>query len=325
MVKAKCWLLGVLIAGLVTGCDQSGSELSVSHNTATPPAFVMQQGNDFVVEHGAIQLGLKPLIGGRVASLKYNGHELMKTQDPARNVLWGGVFWSSPQSDWGWPPIEAHDSKPYKVTVDADSLLFTSQTDPRTGFKISKRFSVIPGSEALRFHYRIYNHSQETRSIAPWEITRLKPGGITLYPKGEEGYQSGIFYLLPVVERDGIVWQKYNMQNLQKDHHKLMADGSEGWLAYVNEGYLIIKQFEDVPVAKTAPGEGEIELFVGAERSSMELQQQGPLTSLKAGEYLEWDVVWHVHKVPEGIPLKEGSEALVSYIRDQVAKTALKP
>lgn len=320
MVKAKCWLLGVVIAGLVAGCDNSDTHLSVARAAETPPPFVLQQGDEFFVEHGAIRLGLKPLIGGRVASLKYAGHELMKTQDPGKKVLWGGVFWTSPQSVWSWPPIEAHDSKAYRVSIESDALVFTSRPDAKTGFKIAKRFSVIPGSESLRFQYRIYNHSQETKQVAPWEITRFKAGGLTLYPKGEDGYESGIFYLLPVKELNGIVWQRYDMENLPKDHHKLMSDGSEGWLAYVNEGYLVVKQFEDIPAARTAPGEGEIELFANAERTSMELQQQGPLTTLKAGEYLEWQVIWHVQKVPQGLSVEEGSQELVDYIRDLVAR-----
>jgi len=321
MVRAQRWAFGILLAGLLAGCDNSAPALSVSHKTENPPAFVARQGDQFSIENGNILMTLKPRTGGRISSLKYNGLELLQTLDVHNKGMWGSVLWSSPQNDWGWPPLKAHDIEPYAVTIDDDALVMTSDVDYLLGFQLIKSFNVLPGREAIRMLYTIVNRSDEDKVVAPWEVTRFKTGGLTLFPKGETGFESGIFYMLPVDVRDGVVWHAYDVEKLQQDHHKLMTDGQEGWLAYVNDGILIIKQFKDVPADEIAPGEGEIELFANAERTCMELQQQGSITTLKPGEKLEWEVLWHVSALPEHIKAEVGSKELVEHIRALVAET----
>lgn len=315
MLKAKQLALWVFMACFASACDHSKESLSVEVNTQTPPSFIEQQGDQFKIVADDIVMSLKPMIGGRIASLKLGDVELLQTYDPHHNFLWGSVLWSSPQNEWIWPPVEVLDSKPYQVTVEDDALLLSSAIDEKTGYQFLKRHSLVTGASAIRLTYSIVNHSADIKQVAPWEVTRFPIGGTTLFPKGERDFDSGIFYALPVETLNNIVWHKYDEKRLQNDHHKLMTDGKEGWLAYVINGYLVVKQFDDVPDNLIAKNEGEIELFANAEKTCMELEHQGPLTELHPGEELTWEVIWHVKKLPESLSTEVGSEALVEYIR----------
>ncbi len=311
--KLVVW--GALVC-VMTACEKTEESIPVTVN-APMPAFIKQEGELFVLRHDKIRLELSPRMGGRVSSLKYDQHELLVTreQNPLKYHLWGSVLWSSPQSDWSWPPVEVLDHKPYDVTIEADRLVMTSAIDPKTGYQFVKSFTRVPGAEAVRLGYRIYNRNTEARDVAAWELTRVPPSGMTFFPGGERGVESGIFYPLKLKIEKGIVWFACIHKYLQQDHHKLMTDGNEGWLAHVDREHILVKQFPDVPAEKIAKNEGEIELFVNAERSYLELQQQGPLTRLEPGDYLEWDVVWHVTRLPEGLAVESGSEKLVSFAR----------
>lgn len=304
---------------LTAACDMSKEPLVVTMN-APMPEFATRQGDLFYITHGDIKLTLKPMIGGRISSLTYQSQEILLTQEHSNNTLWGSVLWSSPQKDWNWPPVEVLDSKPYSVRVEQNELVFTSDVDKKTGYQFVKSYGVVPDIEALRIVYRIINRSDEVKEVAPWEVTRVPPSGITFFPKGEGGFDSGIFYPLAVETIDDIVWFKYDAKKMQEDHHKLLCDGREGWLAYTNRGYLFVKQFEDVPRELIAPTEGEIELFANAEKTYMELEQQGKISRLQPDEYLDWEVIWHVKKLPEEISAEVGSTALVQMVRNLVSQ-----
>lgn len=319
MLKVCKLFLFITVFCFIAACDRAGSGLSFKLDENCPD-FIVQQGDDFIIKHGKLRMQLKPMIGGRVASLKYGEQEILLASDQSDSLLWGSVLWSSPQEDWDWPPVETLDSKPYKVSVGEDQLVFTSEIDSKTGYQFVKTYSVIPDSEALRLGYRIYNHNNEPKSVAPWEVTRVPPMGTTIFPKGFTGFDASIFYPLPIEIVDGIVWFPYDRKKLEDDHHKLMTDSQEGWLAYTHRGYLFVKQFADVPVNLIAPGEGEIELYTNThmDKGYLELEQQGEITILQPGEYLEWEVIWHLKKLPADISADIGNPDLVAYIRKLV-------
>lgn len=317
MLRAcKFFLLSITIS-FIAACDRAGSGMSFTLDE-TCPDFIRQEGDIFIIKHGKLRMQLTPMIGGRVASLKYGAHEVLLTAEQSSTLLWGSVLWSSPQDDWGWPPIETLDSKPYQVSVGDNELVFTSEIDQKTGYQFVKSYSVVPDTEALRLSYRIYNHNDVAKSVAPWEVTRVPPAGITLFPKGFTDFDASIFYPLVTETVNNIVWFPYDREQLEDDHHKLMTDGQEGWLAYTHRGYLLVKQFADVPVELIAQGEGEIELYTNThtDQGYLEIEQQGGITVLQPGEFLEWEVIWHVKKLPANIPAEVGNADLVAYIRE---------
>lgn len=316
MLKCFTHLLCASLVFLTVGCDKISR--TPTEMLASCPDQIQQNGDKFLIKHGQISMLLLPAIGGRIASVKYGEHEFLITPELSNSLLWGSVLWSSPQNDWGWPPVDVLDSNPYEVSAKDKELVFTSNIDPKTGYQFVKAYSVVEGAEALRINYRIYNRSTKEKTVAPWEITRLPTAGTIFFPKGFSEFDSSIFYPMVTDTVEGVVWFTYDRKTLKDDHHKLMTDGEEGWLAYTHEGYLLIKQFDNVPVHSIAPNEGEIELFANAEKTYMEIEQQGAMVDLQPGEHLDWQVIWHIKKLPALMNTQHGSAELVQLVRKLV-------
>lgn len=303
-------LLLALTCALVA-CD--GRHNSIGSNSL--PAFVSQKGNVYSITQGQTRLDISASIAGRISSLKVDGTEMLLTADKTNNLIWGSVFWSSPQSEWSWPPIEILDSKPYSLSIANDRILFTSKIDPITGYQFVKSYGINTEKKCISIIYSIYNHSTVEKNVAGWEVTRFGPKGMAFFPQGNTESTSGIFYPLAVEHLGDITWANYDVAKLTQNHHKLMTDGKEGWIAYVNAGKLLVKEFADVPVELIVSGEGEIELFANVEKTFWEIDQQGVMTKLAPGERLEWEVLWHTRTLPASVPANLGSEDLVSYVR----------
>jgi len=287
-----------------------------THGSNQLPAFVSQKGNVYTITQGQTRLEISASVAGRIGSLKIDGTEMLLTADKTNNLIWGSVFWSSPQSEWSWPPIEALDSAPYNVSLAEERIVFTSKIDPVTGYQFVKSYGVNNEKKCVSIIYSIHNHSKVEKNVAGWEVTRFGPKGMAFFPQGNTESTSGIFYPLAVEHVGDITWANYNVAHLTQNHHKLMTDGKEGWIAYTNAGKLLVKEFADVPVELIVSGEGEIELFANVEKTFWEIDQQGVMTKLAPGEHLDCEVLWHTRTLPANVPAQVGSNELVTYVRD---------
>lgn len=311
-MKLSCQLIVLLaLSCILWGCDSRKSTI----NSNDLPSFVAKKGSTYTITQGQARLEISANIAGRISSLKIDGEEMLLTADKAGNAIWGSVFWSSPQSEWSWPPIEVLDSAPYQVNVVDNRVVFTSKTDPVTGYQFVKSYGVNPDKNCISIIYSIYNHSSVEKNVAGWEVTRFRPTGMAFFPQGNTESSSGIFYPLAVEHIGDMTWANYRAESLLQNHHKLMTDGKEGWIAYTNAGRILIKEFADVPVELIVAGEGEIELFANVEKTFWEIDQQGVMTKLAPGEHLDWEVRWHARTLPAEVPAGLGSEQLVAYVR----------
>lgn len=300
-------LLSLCVA--FVGCGKDNQDLSEL------PAFCKQEKGKLYLKQGSLRMEIMPDVAGRVSSLKYDGHEiLVPIVDFDKNTDWGTVLWSSPQAEWQWPPIDVLDSKPYKLSVKGDRVTLTSEIDPRTGYQFSKTY-MPAGEDRVAVTYRIFNHSKHEKSVAPLEVTRLPSSGTLFYPRGDTDPISGIFYPLDVQTIDELTWFDYDRKKIRTDHHKIMQDGKEGWVAYIDKGYLLMKEFVDNPPSAIAEGEREIEIFAHVEHVFIEMKQQGAAVNLNTGEHLEWTVIWHVKKLPEDLARNPEPHAIANYAR----------
>jgi hypothetical protein len=312
-MKLSCQLaILVFLSCFLLACD--GTRKSTATSTQYPD-FVTQKGNTYTITQGSTQLEIVANVAGRISSLKIDGEEILLVASKTNNSIWGNVFWSSPQSEWGWPPIDVLDSAPYEVSVADDRIIFTSKIDPRTGYKFIKSYGLNVERKCISIIYSIYNHSAVEKNVAAWEVTRFNPKGMAFFPQGNTESNSGIFYPLAVEHIGDFTWAKYEPEYLLQNHHKLMTDGKEGWVAYTTAGKLLVKEFADVPVELIVSGEGEIDLFANFEKTFWEIAQQGVMTTLAPGEHLDWEVRWHTRTLPANVPETLGSEELVNYVR----------
>jgi hypothetical protein len=89
-------------------------------------------------------------------------------------------------------------------------------------------------------------------------------------------------------------------------------------MAQINKGMIMIKKWNDVPLEKNAPGEGEIEIYANPDRSYIEIEPQGPYTELAPGASTSMEIKWYLRPLPEGIKAEAGNAALMEFVRRKV-------
>ena len=225
--------------------------------------------------------------GGKILSFKYKDAEILN--QGRRPNSFGSTFWTSPQAQWNWPPVAEYDTKPFAAELKDNALFLTGEKSERFGYRIRKKIHVCPHDGAMVLTYTIVNESAETRQVAPWEISRVANGGV-LYFQADKVEPANNMAGLPFTFKDGIAW--YEMDEAQ-ENRKINADG-EGWLAFNNGEVIFIKKFQNLKEGEAAPAEAEIQVYANPGKTFVEVEEQGPYTTLQPGESVDWMVRWYL-------------------------------
>ena len=241
----------------------------------------------FTLTNSRVSMVVNASKGGKILSLKYQDKEVLSQSRWPESF--GSTFWTSPQKEWNWPPVPEFDKMAYTVEQQSDTrLVIKSQVSERLKYRIGKDFSVDKKSGAFVVTYSIINESGETRRVAPWEITRVPNAGLIFFDAPLEGITPA--GLMDFKAQNGAVWYQADEAN---QNRKINADG-KGWLAYCNDGLLLVKKFQDLKPSEPAPDEAEIQVYVNRGKTYIELESQGAYTTLAPGEQLSWTVKWYL-------------------------------
>jgi hypothetical protein len=260
-----------------------------------------------------VRLEIDAATGARVSGLRFAGRDLLSGPD-ADAGNYGSTFWPAPQSAWGWPPLAEIDHAPYRAEVEPEAIVVRGATSPALHVAVDKRFAADAGRNAVTFDFSIHNRGDAPTRLAPWQITRVPPGGLSLFPTGGGAFPPSN---LAVREALGVTWYAYDAAAVT-DHQKLFADGREGWLAHVDGDALLVKTFAIVPRDAQAPGEAQIEIYATPAHTYVEVEVQGACETIAAGAALAWRVVWLVRRLPPDVARAVGSAPLVDFIRGVV-------
>ena len=270
----------------------------------------LAQDNDgkYTLQNGDRTMVIDAAKGGKILSLKYGEREVIS------QLRWpeafGSTFWTSPQKEWNWPPVPEYDKRPYTVEQKDGVLTLTSEVSERMKYRIRKAFVVDERDGAFVITYTIINESDEVRRVAPWEITRVQnEGGLIFFEAPVEGITPA--GLMDFKDAFGAAWYQTDETN---GNRKVNADG-KGWLAYYNNGLLLVKQFDDLDASQPAPDEAEIQVYVNRGKAHIELESQGAYTTLQPKESVNWTVRWYLQ--PSDLPV-EPSEKLLKLARKQI-------
>ena len=253
---------------------------------------------------GDVVMTIAPRQGGKILSLKYKDQEVISQSKFPESF--GSTFWTSPQKEWNWPPVPEFDKASYTIEEKDGHLILTSPVSAKLGFRIRKDFSTDEKDGAFVVTYSIINESGEERKVAPWEITRvINDGGLIFFKAPAESiWPAG---LMNFKNAFGAAWYTPDEAN---ENRKVNADGN-GWLAYANNGLLLVKKFNDLKAGDPAPDEAEIQVYVNRGKSYIELESQGAYTTLQPNQKVDWTVRWYLRPIQETTP----SKALLKMIK----------
>lgn len=263
----------------------------------------------YTISTGDVTLTVDASNGGKVVSYKYQDKEVLsQTRFPNS---FGSTFWTSPQSEWNWPPVAEYDTKPFNAEVKNGVITLTGEKSERFGYRVRKQFKADAKDNSIVITYTIVNESGETRKVAPWEISRVPNGGVVFF-EASEAVPANRMKGLPFVYEQGAAW--YFLDE-DKANCKVNADGT-GWLAFCDNGLMFVKKFQDLKPSEPAPAEAEIQIYVNTGKSFVEIEEQGAYTTLSPGEETDWTVRWYL--VPQELPA-EPSKALLKLAK-KIAK-----
>jgi len=252
--------------------------------------------------------------GGRIISFTHNGKEILTQKNEHEN--YGSTLWTDPQSNWNWPPYEALDQLNYEGGMMGDSLCLTSRKDEKSGFQIKKIVKADSLCDCFHITYIIRNGSGESKSVGPWEVTRMPAKGISFFMRGEAA-RLPESTLDGVIEKEGVVWFSLNDAPL-KGGQKLFSTARGGWLAHIYQGLLFVKQFEDISPRQLAPQQGEIEIYANEDKAYIELENHGIYRLLQPGESLHYSVTWHLLKLPDDVRAETGNSRLIEMVQKTI-------
>ncbi len=288
---------------LISSCTYQGPLSSVS----------LLDNGCYSINYDHLSFIIDPSLGARVLSAKIDDREiLLQERDSLLN--WGSTFWPAPQSLWNWPPPRAIHFGAYNARIEDNTLVLKSETDPKLGISAEKRFSVHEKKNFLEIIYKVFNNTDSTTQIGPWEVTCIPARSAkVLFPMDETHVQAN--NTLEFENRDGIGWFEYNPANL-KPSQKMFNDASDGWLACIGqEGTIFIKSFENVAPETIAPGQATVEVYVSKRFGYIELENHGRFQQLKPGESLEYKVRWFLSVLQEEISPHGYSTQLIDHIK----------
>lgn len=248
------------------------------------------EGDQYTLTMGDATMTISAAEGGKIMSYKLGDKEMIAQLK--RPNQYGSTFWTSPQVEWNWPPVAEFDTRAYEKISETGTLVLKSSVAAKLPFSIQKEYKANTKKGCIDITYSIKNEGDAARKVAPWEISRVistETGQIFFEADAADIEPAD---LLPFTFEEGAAWYTFESA---RQNRKINADG-EGWLAYTDDGMLMIKKFDnlDKAQAQPAPGEAEIQVYVNMGKSYIELESQGAYKELQPGESLQWTVSWYL-------------------------------
>lgn len=253
---------------------------------------------EFSLEFGTTRFRVDPTLGGRITEFSTGGENVLcAIEDLGDWTNGGSTFWTSPQSAWGWPPNPRLDREQYAAELEHATQRLTLLS-PRfelggSTLTVSKRFWPDLEREAVVIEYVVHNHGPAV-SLAGWEVSRVPAAGQTFFAGRAAQALGGLPAPLTTTDNAGWIWMDHAVQPSEA---KLGADATQGFVAYITPKLLFLKTFVDHPAETAAPNEAEIELYVKP-KCYVEIEQQGPLREIAAGQELSYRVNWYIRGLP---------------------------
>jgi hypothetical protein len=273
-----------------------------------------------IVTLNDVEMHIDPATGGRISALQNEGRNFLTGQDK-HETYWGSTFWVSPQKIWNSPNMAMLDREPYNISIKDDRVILKSKIDSLTNISFQKEVIVDLSQNAFVLNYIVKNNSTTNIKFAPWEVTRVGVNGISFFPRGAGNVWGS---MEPFTKNElGLVWFDYDSSALPEKHNKFFSDGSEGWLAHVNDSMVFIKVFDDMSLEQAAPQEAEIEVYTNPKKTYVEVEVQGPFVDIKPGNTSSWKVKWYLRKF-SGIHKNADKKTLVDFVRTTIAEKNIK-
>jgi hypothetical protein len=223
----------------------------------------------------------------------------------------GHRIWMAPEIV---PDTYAPDNVAVRVTLGEDRVELTAPVEPQTG--LEKSIAVELRAEGVKVTHRIRNCASRSRTMAPWALSMMAPGGVGIAkfpPRGtppEDLPPTNPLVMWAFTDLSDPRWtftKKYLVLRQDtglKSPQKLGLFNEKTLGAYLLRSDLFVKRYDADP-SKTYPDLGaSYETFTND--GFLELETLGPLEHVAPGEMVEHVERWSLHR---GVTIAEWTDA----------------
>ncbi|MDZ7702866.1 MAG: hypothetical protein U5L04_00085 [Trueperaceae bacterium] len=268
--------------------------------------------NCYRLTNGVIDLVITLDVGPRVIRAGFVGQANLFYEHPDHVGLQGGAEWRLYGGHRLWCAPEAKprtyypDNEPVALEERLEDqtpfVRVTAPVETTTGIQKQLDLTLWPDHNHVRVTHRLYNRGMWPVDLAPWALSVMKPGGVAvvpLPPRGEHPRDllpSSTLALWPYTDLSDPRWTWGRRHILLRQDaqapqpQKFGASVSEGWAAYVVDGYAFVKCFRHQPEARYPDLESSVEVFTN--QAMLELETLGPLARLDNGATVEHTEDW---------------------------------
>jgi hypothetical protein len=300
------------------------------------------------LDNGPIRAVVVPDIGGRVLQfwldehpyLFVNPHLAGQLFTPEENwgdgtmASWknygGNKTWPAPQGwsgpdEWAGPPDPVLDSGRFRtLNVEDRRAVVQSQPDPRTGLQMTRELILAPDAARAVLRRTMRNVSDRAVRWSLWDVTQLECGDgrgavrphcrMSIPVNSVSRFEHGFSVLYGA--DDNLQWRTDDPSVFGVEYAGMLGkvglDSQAGWVAFSDDQWTFLHQFEVDLAASYPDGGATVEVWThgpgiaagvdfGGEQlrgQFMEMEVLGPLVDLAPGEQASADLVWSACRCP---------------------------
>jgi hypothetical protein len=333
-------LLLSLGAGTVAASDQGTPQMT---HTQIVKEDYHGWPNTYRLSNGLVEARVVTDIGPRImdfraakgANVLYLRESEAGKQAEAEWVQRGGWrLWVAPERK---QTTYAPDNSPCQVDILDDSTLrVTGPPQAAAGIQKQVEVHVSAGAPRLRITSRITNISDHPLTYAAWSLPVMQPGGRAFVPMdvgpltafdatrrlflwsytqlADPRYRFGD--RLIEIDQARVKPAAPSPSGRRDDESKIGVDSAQGWAAYVLDDVLFLKRFPHDASGQYPDGGATIEVYSSNE--FLELEDLGPLTTIKPGDVITLPEDWWLFT---GVTIPRGEEEARAALQQFVAQT----
>ncbi len=301
--------LGAFLLALVSG----PSPESLVGETNMEKVAYLNQPNCYRLSNGTIEVIVTTDIGPRIIRYGFvDGDNVfgevtdvkLKTELGEWKAWGGHRLWTAPEAV---PRTYSPDNSPIEFKREVKNAISLIQpVESKTGIQKEMRVSLDSEGSGVTVHHKITNRGLWEIEVAPWALTIMRGGGVTILP--QEPYRDHNEYLLPA--RPLVLWHYTDLSDprwtigrnyirlrtdeAMRESQKIGIANKQGWAAYALNQILFVKRFRYQEGANYPDYGSNNETYTAG--SFMEIETLGPMQKLAPGESAEHLERWYLFK-----------------------------
>lgn len=260
------------------------------------------------ISNGEVELIVGQEIGPRILRYGFTGgpnllHENRSQQGRSGEDTWqargGHRLWIAPET----PETYALDNSAVEVSVDGNAIRASGPVEPETGLRKVIEVRLAEAGTRADVRHELWNQGSETKTIAPWAITALAPGGVAFARFPVRGtFPHSLQPTHPLVmwaytdfsdPRWSFTRQFLILRQGPGNSQKAGLYCEDMLLGYLLGDTLFLKRAEAQPAASYCDFGCSLEMYTDGDM--LELETLGPVTALEPGACVTHQEQWSLH------------------------------